>query len=182
MIIQYLKTTYGDPLDTRLSADEKGILRAFQRLLEEHLYWVGMLSRWNYTEENWRTNKQAIFGVLPPVVRDIAALIYRRRINSQILGHGLGRLTPEEAFVLGNEDIDALAGFLGDKPYFMGDRSSSLDASAYGILINTLGCPIESPLKEYALSKSNLVDYCRRMQNEFFPELPWTGSSALARI
>jgi glutathione S-transferase len=78
-------------------------------------------------------------------------------------------------FELGKEDIDSLADFLGNKPYFMGDQPSSLDASAYGILVNTLGCPIESPLKEYALAKQNLLAYCQRMQAEFFPELPWRG-------
>jgi hypothetical protein len=55
-----------------------------------------------------------------------------------------------------------LADVLNKKHYFIGDKPTSLvDASAYGILINTLGCLIESPLKDYALSKQNLVDYCR---------------------
>lgn len=178
LIVHYLKSTYGDPLDAHLTPEQKGIATAFRRLLEEHLYWVGMYSRWNYTEANWQANKQAIFHPLPPVARDLAALVYRRRIKKQILGHGLGRLSPEEAFKLGNEDIDALADFLADKPYFLGDRPSSLDTSAYGILVNTLACPIESPLKNHALGKDNLVDYCRRMQAEYFPELPWDKVSA----
>ena len=87
----------------------------------------------------------------------------------------MGRLTQEEVFELGKEDIDSLANFLGDKPYFMGDKPTSLDASAYGILVNALGCPIKSPLKDHALTKQNLMDYCRRMQAEFFPELSWEG-------
>ena len=147
LIVNYLKSTYGDPLDAHLSVEEQAIAKAFQRLLEEHLYWIGMMSRWNYTESNWQINKQAIFGVLPPVARDLAAFIYRRRINSQILGQGTGRLTSQEAFDLGKEDIDALSYFLADKTYFLGDKPTSLDASAYGILVNTLACPIESRLK-----------------------------------
>jgi len=162
-------------LDAHLSAEEKAVVKSFQRLLEDHLYWVGMMSRWSYSEANWQTNKKAIFSVLPPIARDLAALVYRRRINSQILGHGTGRLSAEEAFDLGKEDIDALADFLADKPYFMGDKPTSLDASAYGILINTLGCPIESPIKNHALTKINLLAYCQRMQAEFFPELHWGG-------
>lgn len=176
LIVQYLKATYGDPLDAHLSAEQKGIATSYQRLLEEHLYWVGMMSRWAYTEQNWQVNKQAIFGVLPPIARDLAATAYRRRIKGQILGHGLGRLDTEEAFRLGQEDLDALADFLADKPYFMGDRPTSLDASAYGILVNTLGCPIESPLKDHALAKGGLAAYCQRMQAEFFPELPWPSA------
>jgi len=130
-----------------------------------------MFTRWSYTELNWQTNKQAIFGVLPPVIRDLAAWAYRYRINAQIRGHGIGRHTPDEVLELGREDIDALAHFLGNKAYFMGDKPTSLDASAFGILVNTVGCPIESPAKDYALAKRNISDYCERMQREFFPEL-----------
>jgi Glutathione S-transferase, C-terminal domain len=81
-------------------------------------------------------------------------------------------------FKLGMEDIDSLADFLGSKTYFFGDKPSSLDASTYGVLVNTLGCPFGSPLKDYALTKQNLLEYCRRMQIEFFPELAWPGVRA----
>jgi glutathione S-transferase len=171
LIVHHLKASYGADLDAHLSTSDRGIAKALERLVEEHLYWVTMVTRWNYTAPNWEANKQAIFGGLPPMLRDAVAWITRRRIKSQILGHGMGRLTEDEVFQLAKEDLDALADFLGDKPYFMGDRPSSLDACAYGGLINTLGCPIESPAKKHALSRQNLVDYCHRMQREFFPEL-----------
>jgi glutathione S-transferase len=177
LIIDHLKSVHGDLLDSWLTPAQKGVATAMQRLLEEHLYWVGMLTRWDYSEENWRVNRRAIFGWLPPVIRDLGALYYRRRIIGQLLGHGLGRLSEEAALTLGRQDLDALAEFLADKPYLMGERPSSLDASAYGVLINTLGCPIESPLKDYALSRTNLVEYCRRIQAECFPELPWEQHS-----
>jgi len=96
-----------------------------------------MVTRWNYSKANWQVNKQAIFGGLPPLVRDLAAGFYRQRIRAQIKGHGAGRLSHDELFELGNEDLDSLAHFLAEKPYFMGDRPSSLDASAYGILVNS---------------------------------------------
>jgi glutathione S-transferase len=175
LIVNYLKSAYGDNDAALLSLEQQGIAKAYERLLEEHLYWGCMVSRWNYTEENWQTNKQAIFGGLPPVICDVVAAITRRKFKAQIIGHGIGRLTHEELFELGKEDIDSLANFLGDKPYFMGDKPTSLDASAYGILVNALGCPIKSPLKDHALTKQNLMDYCRRMQAEFFPELSWEG-------
>lgn len=177
VIITYLKETYGDPLDAHLSAAEQGIALAFQRLLEEHLYWAGMYSRWNYTEQNWATNKQAIFGSLPPVARDLAAAFYRRRFKGLIKGHGLGLFNATEAFALGMQDLDALSSFLGDKPYFMGEQPCSLDASAYSNLVNTVACPIESPLKEYGLTKTNLTNFCQRMQERYFPELPWAATA-----
>lgn len=171
LIIDYLKANYGDMLDRHLSAEQRAITKAWQRLLEEHLYWVIMYTRWNYTESNWQANKQAIFSGLPRILSDLTAFAYRYRIKAQIRGQGLARLMPEEIFKLGNEDIDAISLFLGDKTYFMGDEPASLDASAYGMLINIISCPIESPVKDYALSKKNIVDYCTRMQSRFFPEL-----------
>lgn len=172
-IVRYLQSNYGDNLDVHLSAYDKSLARAFQRLLEEHLFWATMYTRWTaFSPTNWQTNKGAIFNVLPPVARDLAASLYRLRINGQMQGHGIRRSTAEEVFNLGREDLDALSDFLGSKPYFMGDRPTSLDASAFGILVNTLGCPIESPIKDHALSKSNLGNYCARMQQEYYPELP----------
>lgn len=176
LIIRYLQSTYGDRLDAHLSTEEKGVARAFQRLLEEHLYWVTMYTRWQGDEANWQVNRRAIFGVLPPFLRDVAATAYRYRIKGQILGHGLGRHPEDEVFTLGREDIDALSIFLGDKSYFMGNRPTSLDATAFGILVNTVACPIESPIKEYALAQQNIPAYCARMQNEYFPELPKLAS------
>jgi glutathione S-transferase len=175
LILHYLQSKYGNSHEARLSPEEQATARSFQRLLEEHLYWISMVTRWDYSDSNWQANKQAIFGVLPPIARDVAAAIYRKRIKNQILGHGIGRLSHAEQFELGNEDVDSLANFLGDKPYFMGERPTSLDASAYGILVNIVGSPIESPLKDHALSRQNLHHYCRRMQDEFFPELPWSS-------
>ena len=78
------------------------------------------------------------------------------------MGHGTGRHQAEEIFALGKQDIDALSASLGNKPYFLGEQPFTLDTSAFGLLINIIGCPIESPLKEYGLAKHNLVNYVDR--------------------
>ena len=171
-IIEYLKDKYGDPLDKDLSLEQRAIMTAMQRLLEEHLYWIGMYARWYYTDENWQITKKAIFGCLPPVLRDIAALIYKWMIiRKQIYGQGTGRHNADDVFHLGKIDLDTLSAFLADKPYFMGEKPTSLDACAFGILINTIHGPIESPVKEYGKLKKNLIDFCDRMMTEFYPEL-----------
>jgi glutathione S-transferase len=171
-IIEHLKAKYGDPLDKDLTAEQFAVLTAMQRLLEDHLYWVGMYTRWLYTDANWHHNKQAIFGNMSPLIRNFVAAAYRKLfIAKQIYGHGMGRHKPDEIFHLGNVDLDALSAFLGQKPYFMGDKPTSLDASAFGILINIVRTPIESPLQEHALSLKNLPAYCDRMMAEFYPEL-----------
>ncbi|ORU94143.1 MAG: glutathione S-transferase [Cycloclasticus sp. symbiont of Bathymodiolus heckerae] len=170
-ILEYLKTKYGDVLDERLSEKERATSLTIQRLLEEHLYWVGMYTRWQYSDVNWQVNKKAIFGSMPPLVRDIAAAVYRRLIKKQIYGHGMARHKQDEVFHLGKVDLGALSSFLGNSPYFMGEQATSIDASAFGVLVNTLFHPIESPVKEYGLGKENLVAYCHRMMSDYYPEL-----------
>lgn len=171
LIIEYLKQRYGDTLDGKLDKTEKAVALGMQRLIEEHFFWVTMYTRWQSSEANWRENKQAIFGLLPPVIRDVAAAVYRALIKRQIYGHGLGRLTWDEILELGKADVDAMANLLNDKPYMLGAQPSSLDASAFGFLTNTINVPIESDIKNYIRSKANLVRYCDRITEEFFPEI-----------
>ncbi len=170
-IIEYLKEKYSDPLDKELTQEQGAIMLAMQRLLEEHLYWIGMYTRWQTSDKNLQINNEALFGVLPPIIRTIAALIYKPIIKKQIYGQGTGRHKANDIYHLGELDLDALSVFLADKPYFMGNNATSLDASAFGILINTITGPIESPLKEYGKNKTNLIAYCDRMMAEFYPEL-----------
>ncbi len=170
LIIRYLQTQYGTALDAHLTDVEQATTRAWQRLIEEHLYWVSMYTRWSYTDINWQKNKQAIFNVLPTLARHGVARVYRYLIKKQIRGQGIGRLTDNDIFALANEDISALAVFLGEKNYFMGMKPTTIDATVYGFLINIIACPIESPLKDYVLEHKNLVEYCQRMQKRYFPE------------
>ena len=109
---------------------------------------------------------------MEPVIGEIAAQVYKWLIiRKQIYGQVTGRHKEEDVFHLGKIDLDALSAFLADKPYFMGDKPTSLDASALGILINTIQGPIESPVKEYGKTKKNLISFCDRMMAEFYPEL-----------
>lgn len=169
-IIAHLKSSHKN-LDSELNAAELAASLALQRLIEEHLFWIALYSRWQYTDQNWQVNKQAIFGGLPPIIRDIVAHGWRKKIKRQILGHGTGRHQADEVFALGRQDLDALSASLSDKPYFLGDQPTTLDSSAFGLLINIIGCPIESPLKEYGLTKDNLVSYVDRIQHEYYSDL-----------
>ena len=61
LIIDYLKATYGDPLDGRLSATERAVTLAFIRLMDEHLYWAGGIQpRW-VEDAGWRVTRTALF-------------------------------------------------------------------------------------------------------------------------
>ncbi|HQR53685.1 MAG TPA: glutathione S-transferase family protein [Burkholderiales bacterium] len=169
-IIDYLKERYGDPLDARLTPQERAVGLALRRLLEENLYWSGLMyDRW-LTTEGWKLTRDAFFGGLPPPLRPLVATVARRGMRKELWGHGMGRHSAEEIQAIGRADLTALADFLGDTPYFMGERPTSLDACAYAFLANLLWAPLETPLQAHAQNYPQLEAYCRRMRNRYYPE------------
>jgi glutathione S-transferase len=168
-IIDYLNDHYGCDLDKELTGTEKATATAFQRLLEDDLYWAVLYIRW-VVPSNWKVNREAVFGKLPLPIKYVLGNLVRKQIKKQIHGHGMGRHSEQEIYWLGNKSLTALSDFLADKPYFMGDRPTILDASAFGMLANIIWCPIESPLKVHALKLKNLVAFCDRMKQLYYSE------------
>ncbi len=167
-IIDYLKTTYGDRLDGWLSAEQRAVALAFQRLLEENLYWAVVHTRW-IESEGWKQTRPAFFGKLPLPLKWIIPPLARRGLRQQMQGHGIGRHSAEEIYAIGQRDITALADFLGDKRYFLGQQPCSLDATVYAFLANLLWVPVESALKQHAKQYPQLEAYCQRMRSQYYP-------------
>jgi glutathione S-transferase len=167
LIIDYLKATYGDPLDNWMNAEQRAVALAWQRLLEEHYYWVGVYTRW-IEPEGWALTRGAFFAGMPAPLCWIVPPLARRGMAKELHGHGMGRHSREEVHALGCCDITALADFLGDKPYLMGEQPCSLDAVAYGFLANLLWVPVESSLKQHAQQYPQLERYCARMKSRYY--------------
>jgi glutathione S-transferase len=169
-IIDYLKQTYGDPLDARLTPSDRAIALAMRRTIEENLYWVMVHNRW-IEPANWEKTKEIFFSELPPIIKSIVPNIARKDTKKQLQGHGMGKHSSEEIYAIGIADITALSDFLADKPFFFGTEPTSLDASAYGILANILGSPFDSPVKNKAKQLENIVAYCTRMRDRYYPTI-----------
>ena len=167
LVIDYLKATYGDQLDTWLSAEQRAIALAFQRLLEENFYWAVVHTRW-VESTGWATTKAAFFPDLPIPLKWFVPELGRRGLIKAMHGHGIGRHSEAEIYDIGKRDITALADYLAEKPYFMGSTACSFDATAYGFLANLMLVPIESPLKKHALQYPQLAAYCERMRARYF--------------
>jgi glutathione S-transferase len=176
-IIEYLKGRYGDPLDAALSPLERALATAFQRLLEENLYWAIVHARWAQPD-GWALTKSAFFGAMPLPLRWIVPPLARRGMLSEMRGHGMGRHDAREIHAIGCRDLTALTDFLADKPFMLGAQPSSLDASAYAFLANLLWAPVESPLRKHAQDLPRLEAYCRRMQARYYGKQPSTRPGA----
>ena len=83
-------------------------------------------------------------------------------------GQGMGRHSEAEICTIGCRDVTAVADFLGDKPYLLGDTPSSYDATAHAFLANLLWAPVESPIRRHAATRPSLEAYCQRMKARAF--------------
>lgn len=173
LIIDYLKSTYGDALDAWLTPSQRAQALAWQRLLEEHLYWAVLYTRW-IEPEGWAMTRPAFFADLPAPLAWLVPPLARRGMARELHGHGMGRHSAAEIHALGCADITALAHFLADKPYVMGDAPCTLDAVAYGFLANLLWAPLESALYQHARTWPQLQSYCQRMRQRYYPETQGT--------
>jgi glutathione S-transferase len=77
----------------------------------------------------------------------------------------MGRLPAEKVYARAADDIDALADFLGGKPFFMGDVPRTIDANVLSLLKHIGDAPFDFPTREHVRSKANLMAYIARLED-----------------
>lgn len=165
-IIEYLENTYNHDLNSSLNSSDKAVSEAFMSMLEELFYWTIVYSRW-IDDRYWTDVKKIFFGDFPPLVKNIVPVILRKQVKRRLHEQGLGRHTSGEVYQIAEHILAALSNYLDDKPYFMGNEPTKLDATAYSFLANILQATLESELKNIAMKHDNLLAYCERMQQHY---------------
>jgi glutathione S-transferase len=168
MIIEYLKKKYGDPLDEHLTSMQKAQGIAVQRMLEEHLYWIMVYSRW-IEPEGWKVISKDFFSDMPRIIRAFVPNMLRRSVKKTLYRQGIGRHSREEIYMLGKQDLTSIADLLYSQPFLFGNKPTSFDACAYAFLASILMSPVNSPLKAYASLRPELAAYCDRMKQIAYP-------------
>ena len=169
LIIDYLKKKHGDPLDGKLSADQKAQILAWRSLFEDSLIFAMIYSRW-IDPAGWH-KMQTLFASLPLPLRLVIPGFARNKISKQLFVQGMGRHTQEEVYDFGLHYLSAIETFLGNKPFMLGDTPTSLDATAYGILTNFVDTDFDNPLNRKAKATPSFVAYCERMKQRCFADL-----------
>ncbi len=161
-IVAYLEAAYGNRLDGGLSDQDKALAHLIRRTIEESLFFVMVYSRW-VDPIGLEALRQAFFARLPLPIRLIVPPLMLRRIRRMLHGQGYGRLPPDKIYAQGAADLQTLLTILGDKPFLLGDRPTSVDASLYGFLVNILRVPMETGLKQAAQALPGLTAYIERV-------------------
>ncbi len=168
-IIEHLKDKYGDKLDSTLSQSDRAVGLAFQRLVEENVYWSGIIwVRWR----NMEVFSLYLPSFVPPGQEPApefleAMAAYREKIWNAAAGHGMGLRPDAEVLDSLKADIDALSDFLDTKDFFLGSEPSSYDATIYSTIRHITDVPWHWEGRDYLLSKKNLVAYADRVRERF---------------
>ncbi len=170
-IIRHLEQKHDHMLDGHLTDAQKATAHGLIKMIDENLYWTMVHARW-ILDHNWVIIRQMFFGNLPFPLKLFVPNMVRKNVLKGMKGHGIGRHSNDEITEIGTWDLKALSDALGDKEYFFGDRPSSLDAAAYGILSQmVLSDTFTAPIFDAARKHDNLVAFTNRICDKYFADL-----------
>ena len=167
-IRRHLEKKYAVDFDAGLTSEQRAIGWAFEKMAEDNFYWTMVDARW-MDEENFNKGPRHFFRIIPAPLRPVVIAMVRRSLRKAIHGHGMGRHSKDDIVTLGKLSIDAIAAYLGDKSYFMGDEPKGVDATMFAFVAGTL-CPyFETPIRTAAEQHENLRRYVGRIAKRFYP-------------
>lgn len=168
LCIDYLKHKHGIDLDRHLTPEQKAWAHALKALLEDRLYFAGLYSRW-VDARYWPVFRDTLFGGLPFPVRKVLPQVIQQKMKRDLQGQGIARHSQEQVYAFAAQDVAVLSALLGDKPYFLGDEPTDIDASAFGLIAQLTLVTENSPWPPIVAPHPNLRAYAERMLMRYFP-------------
>ncbi len=168
-IRMHLEEKHGIDFDKGLSKAERATAWAFEKMCEDHLYWTVLHARW-MLDDNFNRGPRGFFGAAPAPIRPLIIAMVRRQVRRNLWGHGVGRHSKAEIEQLGIRDIDAIADFLADKPYLMGQAPCGADATVFAFVTGVLCTRFVTPIRDAAEKHANLIAYRDRMMARYLPD------------
>ena len=168
LIRLHLEQKHGIDFDRALSARERGIAWAVEKMLEDHLYWVLVYWRWK-KDANFEKGPANFFKRAPAFIRPLIIWKVRGKVRNNLHAHGIGRHNEAEMTAMSDRAFEALSLLLGENRYLMGSEPCGADATAFAFIAGSL-CPLfDSPAHAKARTLPNLIAYRERMMSEFYP-------------
>lgn len=165
----HIEKKYGIDFDSGLTAAERGVAWAVEKLLEDNLYWALVHARW-MDDANFARGPATFFQSVPWPLRPLVQAMIRRKVGKNLKSQGMGRHSPQEIAALASKGIESVAAILGDKPYLMGARPCGADAAVFAFAASAL-CPLfDTPIRSAAEAQPNLAAYVDRLLRQYFPD------------
>ncbi|XP_069128067.1 failed axon connections homolog [Argopecten irradians] len=161
-ILEFLSKEKNLDLTKGLTQEQIGIGRAFQKMVEEDLYWCLVADRWVLDETNGSYKAFKLSGFV--------TFLAKRSLRKQLWNRGILRYTPEQIRHIMTEDLKALSHYLGPKKFLFGDKACKFDCAIFGLLAEmkwaSFGGIASSVINEYP----SLCAYCDQMKETFWSD------------
>ena len=165
----HLERKYGIDFDRGLSAEQRAIAWAFEKMVEDNLYWTVLDARW-MDDANFNRGLRDFFRAVPAPLRPVVIAMIRRKVRGALRAHGMGRHSPAEIVALATASITAIADYLGQKPFFMGAEPSGMDATMFAFVASGLCPAFETPIRTACERHDDLKRYVGRMTVRYYPD------------
>lgn len=163
LITEYLDDTTQGKVYAGLTPLQKSQGLALNRLVDDHLYWMLVASRW-LDDQWWPNVVEGFFGAIPGLIRPLAAGGARKQVKLTYNLHGLGRHTLEEQKGFARRDLEALTAAVEGEGFLFSDVPNVFD---FGIASFMAGLYDNQPgtwLTELAQPYTALHEYTERVQ------------------
>ena len=165
----------GATFSAGLSDEEAGTARALIRMMEDHLYPLLLLDRWE-RDDVWPLVRDTCFAEIPVLLRGAITAGIRRNLLRGMETQGLARLTWEERLVRADQDLAVLRQRLETRPFLFGDVPTLADASGAAILGALRATPVDTPLSRRVSDDAELSGYVDRADTVMAGQHPATGA------
>lgn len=170
----HLEDRYEINFDRDLSDEQRGAAWAFEKLAEDHLYWIVVAERWS-VPENFEAGPRQFFDPVPAVMRPAVRAYVRRDVMRSLHLQGTSRHSRDEYMVLADRGFRAISEALGSKPWLFGAEPCAADASVFATIASGLPETFDTPLIETIHRYPNLIDYHQRGMATWFDDFKPAG-------
>ena len=169
-ILQHLARKYGGSLDEHVSNEQLAISNLLAKSLDENFSWCIVHSRW-ISADSWPVVRRAFFEDLPFAVKSVVPVIARKTVKKKLQQHSVGQYSEEQKMIIAEHTLRSLSLLLAEKRYIFGDKPCTLDAVVYGFVAQVTLSTLDNSLNQLSQQFTNLVDYCQRITERYYPEV-----------
>jgi glutathione S-transferase len=164
----HIEKKYDFDFDAGLTPEQKAIAWAFEKMCEDHLYWLIVADRW-MDDDNFASGPAHLFDSAPAPLQPVLRRLIRGKVRKALHAQGLYRHTAAERSELARRGLAAACALLADKPFAFGDEPRGADAT-FGAFAMGARCSLfKSALHDEIEKLPNLVEYAKRIEARFFP-------------
>lgn len=163
LITEYIDQKTGGQVYAGITPAQKAHGLALTRLAEEHLYWIGVASRW--LDDAWWPNVvEGFFHIIPAPLRSIGAGFARRQVRQTYHLQGLGRHSMEDQEGFARRDLQALQDAVPGSGFLTGDTPRIHDFAIASLIAGMVDNQPPTWFTGIAREYTGLMDYTERVQ------------------